>query len=141
MATYPYSYDDLLYRLHIAKTADDNYKKVNLPPLKVTRKNKLSIFSNFIIFSEKLNRPKQHIADYYKTETGLENSINGQNQLLIHGIFTEVKCESIMRNYIKEFVMCRQCKGLSTDIVKENGLTFIKCHQCSAVTSLGKIVC
>lgn len=139
MSEYPYTYDDLLFRLHNAKSSDEVYKKVNLPPLKVTKKNKLSIFSNLIVYTEKLNRPKEHIAEYYKNETNLHNSINGQNQLIIQGILSEIKCEAVMRNYIREFVMCRQCKGLCTDIVKENGLTFLKCQQCFSVSSLGKI--
>ena len=140
MTEYPYSYDDLLHRLHISKTSDDNYKKINLPSLKVVKKNKLSIFSNLTAFTEKLDRPKENIAEYFKKETGLHNSINGQNQLLIQGILNQTKCESLMRNYIKEFVMCRQCKSLKTDMIKENGLTFLKCHQCFATSSLGKII-
>jgi len=139
MIGYPYSYDELLFRLHNAKSADDCYKKINLPPLKVTRKNRLSIFVNFNIFSEKLNRCKEHISEYFKTETGLSNSINGQGQLLIQGALNETKCESIMRNYIRQFVMCRQCKCLDTIMIKDNGLTFLECHQCYAKTSMGKI--
>lgn len=136
--TYPYTYDDLLFRLHNAKSADDLYKKINLPPLKVSRKNKLSIFVNLSDFSDKLNRTKEQIGDFFKIESGTSVSINNQNQLLIQGILSEAKCESIMRNYIKEFVMCRQCKGLNSSLVKENGLNFLVCHQCNAKTSLGK---
>ena len=138
MSNYPYSYDELLFRLHTIKSVDDVYKKINLPPLKVTRKNRMTVFINFVLFPEKLNRTKEHIAEYYKTETGACNSINNQNQLLIQGILNETKCESIMRNYIKEYVMCKQCKCLNTVLVKENGLTFMQCHQCCAKTSMGK---
>lgn len=139
MSEYPYSYDELLYRIHTLKSVEDTYKKINLPPLKITKKNRLSIFVNFGIFSEKLNRTKEHISEYFKTETGASNSINNQNQLLIHGILNETKCESIMRNYIKEFVMCRQCKGMDSSLEKENGLTFLNCKQCHAKTSMGKL--
>lgn len=139
MSKYPYAYDELLYRLHQLRSTDEVYKKVNLPPLKVVKKNRSSIFANFNVFVQRLNRSKEHISEFYKTETGLVNSINGEGQLIIQGMFSEAKCESIMRNYIKEFVMCKQCKGLSTDLLKENGLTFISCNQCSAKTSLGKL--
>ncbi|AUL79377.3 eukaryotic translation initiation factor 2 subunit beta [Tupanvirus soda lake] len=139
MSGYPYSYDELLYRLHTAKTAEDAYKKINLPPLKVTRKNRLSVIVNFEVYSEKLNRSKDHISEYFKVETGACNSVNNQNQLLIHGILNETKCESIMRNYIKEYVMCKQCKGINSSIRKEGGLTYLECHQCLAKTSMGKI--
>lgn len=139
MSIYPYSYDELLFRLHNTKTADDVYKKVNLPPLKITRKNKLSVFVNAAVFSEKLNRPMDHISDYFKAETKASNSVNSQNQLMIQGVLNEAKCEAIMRNYIKEFVMCKQCKGLNSTLVKENGLTYLECRNCHAKTSMGKI--
>ena len=139
MSGFPYSYDELLFRLHTAKMAEEAYAKINLPPLKVTRKNRLSVIVNFGIYSEKLDRAKEHISDYYKEETGSSNSINSQNQLLIQGILNETKCEAIMRNYIKQYVMCKQCKGLKTSLNKENGLTFLECQQCFAKTSLGKL--
>lgn len=139
MSTYPYAYDDLLYRLHLAKSTDDNYKKINLPPIKVTRKNRVSIIGNFSTFSERLNRPIEQISEFFKQETMCPNSINGQGQLIIQGALNEIKCESIMRNFIREFVMCKQCKGLDTHMLKENSLTFLECHQCLAKTSMGKI--
>lgn len=139
MSTYPYSYDELLYRLHTAKSADEVYKKINLPPLKIYRKNKTTIFANFGIYSEKLKRSEEHISNYFRAETNAGNSINGQNQLIIQAMLNETKCESIMRNYIKQFVMCRQCKGIDSILVKENGFTYLQCNQCLAKTSLGKI--
>lgn len=140
MLVYPYAYDDLLHRFHTMKSEDDKYTKINLPVLKISRKNKLTIVSNLTAYSEKLQRPKEQIADFYRNETKLQNSINGQNQLLIQGSLTEAKCETIMRIYTRLFVMCKQCKGLNTDIIKEHGLSFLKCNQCFAMTSLGKLI-
>lgn len=139
MSQYPYSYDELLYRLHTARSMDDNYKKISLPQLKVSRKNRMSIISNFSVIAEKINRSAEHIKEYFNAETGTTSSINSQGQFLIQGIYNEAKCESIMKNYIREFVMCKQCKGIDTKMVKENGLSFLECNQCLAKTSKGKI--
>ena len=139
MSQYPYSYDELLFRLHNAKSSDEIYSKVNLPPIKISRKNRMSIFSNFGMLVEELNRNKDHISNYFKEETGLINTINQHNQLIIHGNLNELKCESIMKKYTNEFVCCRQCKGLNTSLLKEHGLTFLQCNQCLAKTSLGKL--
>lgn len=139
MTTYPYSYDELLFKLHNAKIADDIYTKINLPPLQVHRKNKLSIFVNINTYSEKLNRTKEHISNFFREEMGTATSINGQNQLIIHGILNEAKCESIMRKYIKQYVMCKQCKSIHSTMIKDNGLTYLECKQCFAKTSLGKL--
>ena len=139
ISNYIYSYDELLYRLHNKKTSDDSNKKISLPSLKVIKKNRLSVISNFKSIAEKLNRPIEHIKDYINTETGANSSINNQGQLLIQGIYNEAKCESLMRNYIREFVMCKQCKGIDSNLIKEDGLTFLECNKCFAKTSKGKI--
>lgn len=140
MSNYPYTYDDLLYRLHISKNTDDLHKKTNLPPIKVTKKNRLSIISNYGIYCEKICRSEEHVANYFKTETGLNVSINSQNQLVIQGILSETKCNTIMKNYIKQYVMCKQCKGIESVIIKQNGLIFLQCNNCNAKTSLGKVI-
>ena len=139
MNAYPYNYDELLFKLHTAKCAEEAIQKINLPSLKVTNKNRLSIISNFGEYPKILKRTKEEIGDYFKTETAAINSINAMEQLLIHGKFNETKCEYIMKNYIKQFVMCRQCKGLDTKLIKESGLTFLECGHCGAKTSMGKL--
>jgi translation initiation factor 2 subunit 2 len=139
MSNYPYSYDELLYRLHNYKINENLQKKINLPQMEIKRVNKLSIFFNFDVYCEKLNRPLEHVANFFKTETGANISINGQNQLIIQNIINQTKCESIMKNYIKNFVMCKQCKGIVSSMIKKNGLTFLECNQCNAKTSMGKI--
>jgi translation initiation factor 2 subunit 2 len=139
MQSFPYSYEDMLSRLHGFKTGDDNYEKINLPQLKIVRKNRSSIFANFAIFCEKLSRPDVHIQKFIYDEMGMNCSINGQKQLIIQGILTENKMESIMKKYIREFVLCKQCKGIDTKLSKENNLTFLGCNKCSAKSSLGKV--
>lgn len=141
--TYPYTYDDLLDRLHMAKISeDDNYhsgKKNSLPPMVVKPVNRTSVIVNFNDYSLKLNRTKDHIARYFFEETTAKNSINEQNQLIIQGKLNGAKCESIMKNYIRQYVLCKQCKCIDTVLVKENGITIIHCNHCQAQTSLGKI--
>ena len=139
MSSYPYSYEELLERIMNLKSKDEQHKKISIPPLQVTKQNRMTIISNFLVYSDKLNRQIDHIASYFKTETGLNNSINSQNQLIIQGIFNESKCESIMKNYIKDFVMCKQCRTIESKLIKENGVTFLECHRCASKTSLGKI--
>lgn len=139
MTEYPYDYENLLFRLQQIKTTDGIKTKNSLPPIQVTKKNKTSIIVNFQTYGDLLKRPLEHISHFYKEETGLCNSINIHNQLIIQGNLGEVQCENILRNYIKGFVLCKQCKSIDTQLLKENGLTFLICQKCSAKSSMGKI--
>ena len=135
----PYTYGELLGKLVQQKSLDEVHAKINLPIMKVTQVNRSSIIVNFDKFPTKLKRSADHISAFFKSETGLSNSINERGQLIIQGLFSESKCQSIIRNYIKNFVMCKQCKSIDSTMYKESGLNFLQCHQCQAVTSLGKI--
>lgn len=139
MTEYPYDYSSLLSRLQQIKTMDDIKTKNSLPPIQVAKKNKNSIIINFQTYGDLLKRPLDQISRFYKEETGLCNSINIHNQLIIQGSLNENQCENILRNYIKSFVLCKQCKNIDTHLFKEDGLTFLICQKCSAKTSLGKM--
>lgn len=139
MNNFPYCYDTMLKRLQLEKSSEEQYKKMSLPSLKIVRKNKTSVFVNFSSYPLILKRNSDHIGNYFRTEMGTDYSINSSGQLILQGIFKENKFESIMKKYIKEFVSCRQCRGLNSDLIKENGITFLECHICLAKTSLGKI--
>lgn len=136
---YPYTYDDMLYRLHLAKLKEGSSDKISFPPLKVVYQNRVSVIANFGEFPKILNRTKDEISHFFQEETATRISINAQQQLIIHGKFNESRCEYILKNYIRQFVMCRQCNGLNTKLQKENGLSFLDCNQCGARSSLGKI--
>lgn len=138
LQTYPYIYDHLLSRLHTIKTTKI-VNKAMLPPIKIIRKNKTSVFVNFNIYPEILKRTAEHISNYFKEELRTQNSINAEGQLIMNCIVNDIKCESILKKYIKEFVSCKQCKGINSTLIKEQGMTFIKCNECFANTSLGKI--
>lgn len=135
---YPYTYDDLLFRIHTEKCSEEVYNKINLPALKCRRHNRTTVIINFSLYPEKLRRTKEQLGDYFRLETGSSNSINQNGQLVIQCIINEHKCETLLKNYIKEYVLCRQCKCLDTSLIKETGLNFLQCHQCHAKTSLGK---
>jgi len=134
---YPYVYEEMLDRLQSAKSQTGEKKNV-LPAIKVTIKNRRSIISNFADYSKILNRPADHIRTFYRIESGMENSINDSGQLIIQGYYQESKCETVMRKYVEEYVLCKQCKCIDTELVKSDGLTFLECHQCLARTSMGK---
>lgn len=138
MDLFPYEYDDMLYRLHTTKLCEDSIKNTNLPRINVKRKNKLTIIVNFGAYSTIINRTKESISKYFYIESKLAYSINSTDQLILQGVLDEKKCENIMRNFIKQHVLCKQCRCIDTQIVKDSNLYYMICNGCGAKTSLGK---
>lgn len=135
---FSYSYKDMLDRLQKEKMMEQQYEKLSLPIIKIVRKNKTTVFANFDSYPKILKRNADHIGKYIQSEMGTDYTINANGQMIIQGIYKENKIESVFKKYIREFVCCRQCKGLYTDLLKEEGITFLQCNTCFARTSLGK---
>ena len=38
----------------------------------------------------------------------------------------------IIKKYIDDYVRCKDCRGLNTEIKKESRLTYLNCHKCKA---------
>jgi translation initiation factor 2 subunit 2 len=136
--TFPYDYDHMLYQLHLKKKDDESYNKISLPPLSVCKKGKATLITNFLDYPRSLGRTVEQITKFYKDETAATNSINKDGHLIIQGKFKESQCENIMRNYVKQFCMCKQCKSIQTELQRENKFYYIYCQKCHAKSSLGK---
>ena len=132
-----YSYEDMLNRAYskIDKPTESDKLKMKIP--KICRDgSKKTVWINFRETCLIINRPKEHLMNYVSREFGAICSINAQDILVVRGIYKSNRFESLVRNYIREYVMCTQCKSMKTRIVKEGRLTFIICSKCNSSRSI-----
>eukprot|EP01066_Platyproteum_vivax_P011379 Platyproteum_vivax@DN5168_c0_g1_i2.p1 len=85
-----------------------------------------------------MNRPQDHVFQFFLTEMGTEGSIAGDSQLVLRGRYTAKNIESLLRRYILEYVTCHMCKAAHTDLKKDQStrLWMISCHSCGASRSV-----
>ena len=96
-------------------------------------------FVNFLEICNKLNRPYKHFKDFILSELSTTGSFNNDQCLIIRGKYYQKHFEEIIRNYIKQYVFCNQCKSSNTIIICEKKLTFLKCENCNSKYSVSKI--
>jgi translation initiation factor 2 subunit 2 len=117
-------------------------KKLFLPIPKLGREGtKKTIFLNFDQITKKLNRNKEHLFFYFSTELGVPASIQEGGGLVLKGRFQPKGIENILKNYIKEYVLCGSCTSAQTILKKDNEtrLFFIRCLKCDAWRSVNQI--
>ncbi|GCF01125.1 translation initiation factor eIF-2 beta subunit [Zygosaccharomyces mellis] len=142
------SYPGLLSRFfNILKTnnpelaGDKSGPKFRIPPPVCLRDGKKSIFSNIQDISEKLQRSPEHLIQYLFAELGTSGSVDGQKRLVIKGKFQSKQMENVLRRYILEYVTCKTCKSINTELKKEqsNRLFFLVCKSCGSTRSVSSI--
>ncbi|KAL6939370.1 hypothetical protein ACO0RG_003207 [Hanseniaspora osmophila] len=115
--------------------------KFRIPPPVVQRDGKKSIFVNIQDISEKLQRNPEHLIQYLFAELGTSGSVDGQKRLVIKGKFQSKQMEGVLRRYIIEYVTCKTCKSINTELRKEqsNRLFFLVCKSCGSTRSVSSI--
>ncbi|UJR26135.1 hypothetical protein I4U23_007479 [Adineta vaga] len=132
-----YTYDDLLSRVfNIIREKNPNVIegekiKLTLKPPQVARiGTKRTSFSNFGEICKSLKRQEKHLHQYLLAELGTNGSIDANNALIIKGRFQQKQIESVLRSYIKEYVICKTCRSPDTLLQKEERLSVLLCNNC-----------
>merc|ERR1712137_123786 len=105
----------------------------------VLRSTKKTVWHNFERTADNMNRPLDHLLAYTLSELGTTGTFDGNKRLVVRGRFNTRQLENVQKNYIAEYVTCRNCKGEDTILKKENRLYFIQCQTCGATRTVQAI--
>jgi len=114
----------------------NKYNKLIIPKPDVIYVNRKTLFKNFREVCYKLNRKENDVKLFLDTELSTSSSIDINGYLVINGNFKQVGIQKILGQYIKEFILCRQCNSSETEIMKENRITFLNCLKCLSKTAI-----
>lgn len=145
--TEPINYNMLLSRffvlLHdrhpdLIGASAKNYK---IPPPQCLREgNKKTIFANLPDIAKRLKRNDDHIIQFLFAEMGTNGSVDGSRRLVIKGRFQSKQIENILRRYIQDYVSCKTCRSLNTDLAKgDNRLWYLTCQSCGSTRTVPAI--
>lgn len=146
-STKPVNYESLLSRfftlLHdshpdLASTGTKSYK---IPPPQCLREgNKKTIFANIADICKRMKRTDEHVTQFLFAELGTSGSVDGSRRLVIKGRFQQKQIENVLRRYIVEYVSCKTCRSMDTELNKgENRLYFVTCNSCGSRRSVTAI--
>lgn len=122
--------------------AGGQQQKLKIPPPEVLRDgNKKTVFANIQQIAQVLQRNPSHLIQYLFAELGTSGSIDGEQRLIIKGRFQDKNIEGVLRRYIQEYVICRTCKSMNTELKREaaNRLHFLVCKACGSTKSVTSI--
>jgi translation initiation factor 2 subunit 2 len=134
--------DRLLQLLKSNQTNSSMNQKLVICPPRIKRDGpKKTIFINFEETCKKINRNKGHLFSYILGELGTSASIQNGGGMVLKGRYLSKGIENILRNYIREYVLCNTCKSAKTELKKDtfSKLLFIYCTRCFASRSVNNI--
>ncbi len=129
------------------KLLDEAYKKVKkveasgrfeIPEVKSRREGNKTIIENFKTIASHLRRKPEHIEKYLEKSLAAKGKIQGKRLILIKKL-PGSRIQEKIKDYVENFVLCKECKKPDTELKKKNGYVEIHCLACGAKHTMAKI--
>ena len=108
-----------------------NHKRFEVPEVKGHIQGNRTIISNFRQIASVLGRKPEHLLKYLLKELATPGELKKKGLILGRRVSSQMINKKI-KQYVNEFVICKECKKPDTKLVRENCITFIKCQACGA---------
>src|SRR4030042_1396827 len=127
------------------KLLDEAYNKIKKPETSGERfeipkveghfEGKKTILTNFFQIADYLRRNPEHFQKFLLRELATSGQPDGDRMILNNNIPSS-KINQKIEQYVKEFVLCRECGKPDTELIKEDRFSFIHCLACGAKHSV-----
>lgn len=120
---------ELLDRAYKSFIMDRSKVAVTIPI--VENENKKCYVRNFYEMAASINRKPEDLQAYFQKEIGYSTSITGNKHLKFEKYIRDrTLIARHFKDYIKEYVICKSCKSIKTNEIKENRIKFLVCTNC-----------
>lgn len=132
------NYEELLEEAYekIQKPKDSGERFV-APMVKGHFEGKKTILSNFSQIVTQLRKKPEHFQKFLLKELAASGHLDSE-RLVLNTKVSSSKINEKIERYVKEFVLCKECKKPDTELKKEpsSRVTFIHCLACGAKHSV-----
>lgn len=123
------------------KMLDDAYKKIKvvqssgqrfeIPKVQGKVQGRATIITNIHSIASYIRRPVENLAKFLQKELAIQISLE-KDSLVLKSQLNSSKVNEKIEMYVKEFVLCTECKKPDTEIISEKGIKFKHCLACGA---------
>jgi translation initiation factor 2 subunit 2 len=120
------------------KQVEHNGNRFETPKLEGHFEGKKTILTNFFQIAAYIRRDPEHFQKFILKELAASGQRDG-DRLILNMKVPSSKIIFKIEQYVKEFVLCKECGKPDTELVKQERINFIHCLACGAKHSVGKI--
>ncbi|MEJ2267632.1 MAG: translation initiation factor IF-2 subunit beta [Nanoarchaeota archaeon] len=130
------SYEQLLDEAYSkVKSVSGSGERFAIPKIEGHIEGKKTILTNFLQIASHLRRKPEHFQKFLLRELAASGQLEG-DRLVLNNKVPSGKINQKIEDYVKEFVLCKECNKPDTELVKEDRLTFLHCLACGAKHSV-----
>ena len=120
------------------KAPEGNGERFEIPKIEGHFEGKKTILTNFLHIASHIRRNPEHFQKFLLKELAVSGQLEG-DRLILNMKVPSAKINQKIEDYVREFVLCKECGKPDTELIKDGRLTFIRCLACGAKRSVSKI--
>ncbi|MBU2053111.1 MAG: translation initiation factor IF-2 subunit beta [Nanoarchaeota archaeon] len=113
------------------KKVDITNERFEIPKVEGHFEGKKTFLTNFFQIASHIRRDPNHLQKFLLRELAASGHTDG-DRLVLNMKVPSVKINQKIEQYVKEFVLCKECGKPDTELKKQDRLTFIHCLACGA---------
>ena len=129
------NYEEMLKRA-VKNLPTRTESRFEVPVASISVGKKQTSIKNFSDIVKVVRREPGDVAKYLFKELAVPGSVKGSELILQAKVPTALINQRI-KEYVKDFVICKECGKPDTVLQKVNNYTFIKCEACGAKRPVG----
>ena len=110
-------------------------ERFEIPRVQSQVEGKKTIITNFKALTNHIRRKGEHLAKYLMRELATPGILKGDRFTLQRRLPSD-RIDEKIKNYVSEFVICKECGKPDTELNKKEGYWFIHCLACGAEHSV-----
>jgi len=132
METYEQLLNDAYKKI---KKVESSSGRFEIPKVEGHFEGKKTIITNFLQIASYIRRNPEHFQKFMLKELAASGQKEGE-RLVLNMKVPSAKINQKIEQYVKEFVLCRECGKPDTELVKQDRFSFIHCLACGAKHSV-----
>ena len=130
------TYEQLLDEAYSkVKSVSGSGERFKIPKIEGHIEGKKTILTNFFQIASHIRRNPEHFQKFLLRELAASGQREG-DRLVLNIKVPSAKINQKIEDYVKEFVLCKECKNPDTELIKEDRLSFLHCLACGAKHSV-----
>jgi len=126
------SYETLLNQAYKkVKQVDSSSERFEIPKIQGRFEGKKTILTNFFSIASYLRRPVEHFQKFLSKELAAAGQ-KDNDRLILNKKVPSAKINQKIEQYVREFILCKECGKPDTKIIKQDRIQFLHCLACGA---------
>ena len=117
------------------KQVDSSGARFEIPKIQGHFEGRKTILTNFGQIASHIRRKPEHFQKFILKELAASGHAEA-DRLVLNIKVPSAKINQKIEQYVKEFVLCKECGKPDTELIKEDRLSFVKCLACGAKHSV-----